>query len=51
MSDDVTVEGGVRMHIAESLSPDDLARWSPERIAQFFDGVRQVVAAAEGQQG
>ena len=40
------IEGGVRFHIAADLTPGDMSSWSPERIAEFFDGVRQIVETA-----
>lgn len=37
------LSGAIRFYIGVTLTADEFKEWSPQRIANFFNGVAQVV--------
>ena len=37
------VSGSVKFYIGVNLTVDDFKEWSPQRIANFFNGIAQVI--------
>jgi len=44
----MSTEGGVQFHVAIKVDMQEMAGWSPDRIAAFFSGLAQVLAAKKG---
>jgi hypothetical protein len=42
-----TSDGGLRVSVNVRIPVAEMARWSPERIRRFFQGVAKVVAARD----
>lgn len=44
----MSTEGGVQFHVAIKVDMKEMAGWTPDRIAAFFSGLAQVLAAKKG---
>jgi DNA-binding IclR family transcriptional regulator len=44
----MSTEGGVQFHVAIKVDMKEMAGWAPDRIAAFFSGIAQVLAAKKG---
>lgn len=44
----MTAEGGVQFHVSIKVDMKEMAGWTPDRIAAFFAGLAQVLAAKKG---
>lgn len=44
----MTTEGGVQFHVGIRVTMQEMGGWAPDRIAAFFAGLAQVLAAKKG---
>jgi hypothetical protein len=44
----MSTEGAVQFHVSIRVTMQEMAGWSPDRIAAFFSGLAQVLAAKKG---
>lgn len=45
MTNEPSMEGGVKVRIELNISAAEMAMWEPERIASFFDGIAKMERA------
>lgn len=44
----MSTEGGIQFHVGIKVDMSEMAGWTPDRIAAFFSGIAQVLAAKKG---
>lgn len=43
------LSGGIKFYIGVNLTANELSKWSPQKITNFFNGVAQVVRTVNQQ--